>query len=107
MSRVDFGAFGPVAHAVNEGRALLWLAWDGEEIAAAAVTELHKTDQRKICVIVACGGSGRADWLPLISGIEKFAKAEGCRAMRIIGRRGWMRVLPDYRERAVVIEKDI
>ena len=36
-------------------------------------------------------------WLHLLDGIEAFARAEGCDAMRIIGRKGWARVLKDYR----------
>jgi len=43
----------------------LWLALtyedgDGVRIDAAAVTELHRTEWRKVCVVVACGApSGR------------------------------------------------
>jgi hypothetical protein len=29
--------------------------------------------------------------------IENYARAEGCEAMRIFGRPGWSRVLPDYK----------
>ena len=32
---------------------------------------------------------------------------EGCRAMRFYGRSGWLRVLPDYRQIAIVAEKQL
>jgi hypothetical protein len=43
--------------------------------------------------------------LPLIAGIEDYAKAEGCRCVRIIGRRGWARVLPGYEQTFAIIDK--
>jgi hypothetical protein len=96
---------------------------DGARVQAAAVTELHRTEWRKVCVIVACGapsrlrGSGSlhpsspaADmrrWIGLIEKIEEFARAEGCSATRIMGRKGWARVLAFYRTKRIVLEKDL
>src|SRR5262249_7033179 len=104
----DIGAFAPVEASVLGGEALLWLAWNpgsgagtgpgagtaagGGHIEAAAVTELHETDRRRVCVIVACGAEDgrrrtgdrdssalcrrssavRAAWLPFIAGIEHY-----------------------------------
>jgi hypothetical protein len=98
-------------------------------IHAAAVTELHQTEHqgvhgtarrdgrerpdalherwRKVCVIVACGGSDMPRWLHLIEKIEDFARAEGCAATRIIGRKGWARVLAQYRTTRIVLEKEL
>ena len=65
MKRGDLSSFGPVEDSVLRGDALLWLALsyedgDGVRIDAAAVTELHRTEWRKVCVVVACGApSGR------------------------------------------------
>jgi hypothetical protein len=58
MRRGDLSSFSAVEASVLAGDALLWLAWDpgAERITAAAVTELHATEWRKVCVIVACGG---------------------------------------------------
>jgi hypothetical protein len=107
MRRGDIGAYAPVEQAVHAGRALLWLAIEGETILAAAVTELHQTEWRKVCVIVACGGKTRARWLHLLGRIEEFARAEGCSATRIVGRKGWARVLNGYRTKRIVLEKDL
>jgi hypothetical protein len=60
IKRGDLSSFGPVEQSVLRGDALLWLAWDGERIQAAAVTELHRTEWRKVCVVVACGAPGRS-----------------------------------------------
>jgi hypothetical protein len=106
MRRGDLSSFVAVEHAVRVGNALLWIATDGASIQAAAVTELQQTEWRKVCNIVACGGNDRGRWIRLIEGIEKFARAEGCSAVRVIGRKGWSRVLKDYRTHRIVLEKD-
>jgi hypothetical protein len=139
MKRGDLSSFGPVEDSVLRGDALLWLALtyedgDGVRIDAAAVTELHRTEWRKVCVVVACGApsgrlgasgrsrpssravASRADssratdmrrWIGLLERIEEFARAEGCEATRIIGRKGWARVLTSYQTKRIVLEKDL
>ena len=108
MKRGDLAAFAPVEQSVMNGMAQLWLAVENRnDIIAAAVTELHATEWRKVCVIVACGGKDMTRWIELIEEIEKFAQAEGCSRTRIVGRKGWERVLPGYRTRRIVLDKDL
>jgi len=109
IKRGDLSSFRSVEASVLAGDALLWLAWDpgAERITAAAVTELHETEWRKVCVLVACGGAGMRAWLPLLDGIEAYARTAGCAAVRIMGRKGWMRLLGDYRVKRIVLEKDL
>ena len=99
--------YAEVERGVFDGSALVWIVWNGEKIKAAAVTELSCANGERFCTIVACGGSDRGQWLPLISELERYAKAEGCKAMRIFGRRGWSKLLPDYKTSRVLLEKDI
>lgn len=106
MLRGDLNAYQPVEDAVLNGLAQLWVAYD-ERPRAAAVTSMDVTDTRKICILIACGGHDRDDWLPLLNEIEDFARIEKCGAMRIYGRNGWKRVLPDYQQRRVILEKRI
>jgi hypothetical protein len=107
MERADFGSFSPVERDVLESRALLWVAYDGKDIAAACVTQIEETERRKVCTLVACGGSQFRRWVGLLGEIEEYARAEGCSASRIIGRDGWAAVLPAYRHHCVVLEKDL
>jgi hypothetical protein len=156
IERGGLSSFRPIEDRVLSGDALLWLAVaregaareDGCEnpdprerpdedaacVQAAAVTELHRTEWRKVCVIVACGApSGRSPasgrlrpssraavsraaasrtvdmrrWIGLIEKIEEFARAEGCSATRIMGRKGWARVLTSYQTKRIVLEKDL
>jgi hypothetical protein len=127
MKRGGLSSFQPVEDAILRGDTLLWLAiareehpgvdarlrglcrkrpdGDGSRIVAAAVTELHQTEWRKVCVLVACGGAGAREWICLLDSIEAYARAAGCEAVRIMGREGWQRMLPSYRRTGIVLER--
>ena len=90
---------------VIEGRALLWMVVDGEKIVGAVVTELQVFKGRKTCVIIAYGSDDHTGCGHLITNLEAFARAEKCAAIRLNGRKGWMRRLPDYSVKAVIMEK--
>jgi hypothetical protein len=107
MERGAITDFGDIERAVLAGRALAWIAWDGTTIEAAAVTQLSTVGGARFCTIVACGGKDRNKWLPLLAGLERYAKAEDCKTMRIFGRRGWERLLPDYKAARVLLEKEL
>lgn len=86
---------------------LLWIAWaaDDRKIIAAAVTKIIKTWRGLICLITACGGVDLVRWKHMIGGLEDFARAEGCIAIRMEARKGWAAVFTDYREPWIVLEK--
>jgi hypothetical protein len=106
VERTELSSFADIESDVLTGMQLCWIAWNGSEIMAAATTQLVKPFH-KVCVLTACSGYDRAQWVPLFEQIEKYAKAEGCVKMRIFGRRGWERVLDGYRVEHVVLEKGL
>jgi hypothetical protein len=91
-----------IEYDILSGDQLLWLAFDGK-IKAAAASHLAGD----VCTITACGGEDMKEWLPLFSQIEDYAKAEGCRCVRIYGRKGWLRVLDGYRATHVIMERPL
>ena len=99
------GGFDDIEWDILHDRATLWAVFDGDLIKATAVTQLTEKDDKTNCTIVACGGRDLNEWGHFISGLEDYARKEGCAVMRIIGRRGWQRVLKDYRVRSVTLEK--
>jgi hypothetical protein len=109
MVRGAITDFAEVEAAVLAGRALVWIAWNGTSIKAAAVTQLSTVHDARFCTIVACGAAGadRDAWLPLLASLERYAKSENCQAIRIFGRRGWERLLPDYRPARVLLQKEL
>jgi hypothetical protein len=104
IERTELSSFADIESDVLAGMQLVWLAWNGREIMAAATTQLVKP-RDKVCVLTSCSGYDRAQWLPLFAEVESYARAEGCTKMRIFGRKGWERVLDGYRVEHVVLEK--
>ncbi len=105
--RTKLNVFEDIEADLLSGRSLLWLAWDTREIQAAATTVLINSEIGKVCVITACGGAGMKRWLPLLDGIESYARDEGCVRVRIYGRKGWLRVLDGYHAKHVIMDKDL
>jgi hypothetical protein len=106
VERTGLSSFADIESDVLTGMQLVWIAWDGKEILAAATTRLIKPYD-KVCELTACSGYQMAQWLPLLRQIEAYAQAEGCRKMRILGRKGWERVLDGYRVEHVILEKGL
>ncbi len=90
-----------------KGEAQLWIAHNGTGIKAAAITRMAMVNSgRRICFCVACGGEDFDQWAHTLGDIEKWARKQGCDAVRITGRPGW-RVYKKqgYKEPFVVLEK--
>ena len=111
IAGTGLSAFADIERDILRGNALPWLALSDERgaaaIEAAASTTLQQTDNGKVCIITACAGANMARWLPLINHIEAHAKEEGCRCVRIFGRKGWLRVLEGYEEKHVIMDKEL
>ena len=107
VTRTNLSHTADIEYDTLHGDGLLWLAWDGKTILAAATTVLVETDTDKVCVLSACAGEQMEQWLPLLRNIEAYAKAEGCACVRIYGRKGWARVLEGYHVEHVVLERPL
>lgn len=104
IEKTDLSDFSDVEYDVLSGDQLLWLAIS-DHIEAAATTHLIKTRGRPVLIVTACSGAQRERWLPLFAKIEKYAKDEGCKCVRLYGRKGWERVLNGYRVEHVILER--
>jgi hypothetical protein len=107
MERGQMGRFADVEADVIGANSYLWLAIDSGSVLAAAVTKVTQDENGRLCTIVACAGYDWPRFGLLIEGLEKYARAEGCKAMEICGRPGWQRRLTGYRTVKVVIRKGL
>lgn len=89
---------------LEERNCLLWIRTDGEALFGAGVTQLIEARHGKTCNIVAYGGPCD-DWPAAFAPIEKYARDEGCAAIRVQGREGWKRVFGDYGLSWITLEK--
>ena len=81
--------------------------WCGEK--SAIVTELHQFPQnrRKARIWLAAGDMDELvnEMLP---DVEEWARKEGCMAVTIVGRKGWLRKLQEhYRQDYVTLERTL
>ena len=105
--RTGLNAFDDIEADILSGRSLLWVAWNGQEVAAAAATILIDSEIGKVCIITACGGRAMQRWLPLLAEIENYARVEGCSRVRIYGRKGWLRLLEGFEEKHIIMDKEL
>jgi hypothetical protein len=69
----------------------LWTPYS-DHIEAAFVTAIFDVRGIKNCTIVACGGKNMDSWKHFIKDVEEWAKEDGCKYIKIYGRRGWAKV---------------
>lgn len=105
IQRGDLGRFDELERAVLNGHALVWLAVEETKVEGVAVTQIVLTENSKVCMVQACGGKDCSHWLHLLADIEQYAKAQGCDCTRIMGRKGWARVLKNYKTTKIVLER--
>ncbi len=107
MRRGNLSRFSDVVQSLADGHSTLWVACEDDKIIAAAVVRLVETEWRRVCLIVALGGKDSRKWLHFEPEIERWAREQNCSAMRIMGRKGWVKVLPAYRVTRIVLEKEL
>ncbi len=92
---------------LGRGEAQLWIAHNGAGIKAAAVTRMAAiASGRRVCFCVACGGEEIETWKDCLKDIERYARKQGCDAIRLSGRAGWkIYKKQGYKEPFVVLEK--
>ncbi len=94
----------------EKGHALLWIAWDpGSKVALGAlITDILCYDTSWRAARVIClGGREFKSWGRMaLKMLEKWAVAEECDALELVGRKGWGRVFPDYKPIEYVYAKE-
>ncbi|MHA6684503.1 hypothetical protein ACX3P0_02740 [Mesorhizobium sp. A556] len=85
-----------------DGRAQLWTDKD-----AAVVSRIERYDTGFVEIECWLGGGKMAGCLRLEKRIEAWGKSIGANRIGIVGRKGWPRALPGYREIITISVKDI
>jgi hypothetical protein len=87
---------------LQAARKQLWGIHDGEKVSGIAVTEVAPP----VCWIwAACGTAGPGHIERVLEQIEAWAKSLGCERLKLRGRIGWERRLPQFKRTGVVLEK--
>ena len=93
---------------VIRGRSTLWYIRDPQDtIVGIVTTQLKQYPQKTIGLIHLLGGTDIYKWVHTIETLEAWATANRCESMEIQGRRGWLKLLPDYKEQRVFMTKQL
>ena len=87
----------------------LWVAIDEEskDVVAAMTTEFAYYPRDKVCRVVTLAGERMKEWIGNLDMVEDWAKEQGCNYLDMYGRRGWIKVLPDWKEDSVLLRKKL
>lgn len=97
-----------VIRALRDRSMQLWLIKDNEKIKAICITEILITPQCRVLGIVALAGVGHKQWKDLLEQILTiYAQEKGCRYIEIQGRKGWNKVLSNFKQVAIVLRKEV
>ena len=92
---------------VTEGRMQLWIVADDKEIIAALVTQIITYPQKKVLRLVSLAGEDFNKFKHFLDMVQSFAIRKGCTALELWGRKGWKKLLPEWKSEYIVYTKDI
>ncbi len=90
-----------------EGDMQLWAALIEEEIIASMVTQIIPYPRKKVLRIISIAGEDMKDWIDNLPIIENWALSNGCTSLECWGRKGWLKILEDWKCSYHIITKDL
>ena len=93
---------------LTHGEMQLWLAVEQGSVHTAMVTQVVPYPQKKVLRVIAIAGTEFKELHAQFNDvIESFAIRAGCSSMELWGRKGWKKLLPDWKDSYIVFTKDI
>jgi len=92
---------------VTEGRMQLWIVAEDKEIIAALVTQIITYPQKKVLRLVSLAGEDFNKFKHFLDMVQSFAIQKDCTALELWGRKGWKKLLPEWKSEYIVYTKDI
>jgi len=94
-----------IREACKKGDKQLWSVSD-QQLRGVVVTQVIESPKGRVCEIyAACGTCSREGMRAVLGRLRMWAVGVGCSYMRIYGRKGWKRVLPEFRFVGIILEQ--
>lgn len=78
----------------------------GGNVKGIVLTSIERTPKGLACLIYgACGQTTSQEVNQVLSTIETWARNIGCTRLQFQGRKGWLRLLKDFRQTGITAEK--
>jgi hypothetical protein len=93
--------------ALIDGEMQLWIAVEDEEVIASMVTQIIPYPAKKVLRVIAIAGEDMDKWFHFQPDLEEFAILMGCSSLEAWGRKGWKKILKDWKDSYVVYTKEL
>ena len=94
---------------LKSGHFILWIATktDSDNILFAMTLHFAYYPKHKMCRVATIAGERMSEWISDLYILEDWAKAQGCDYMDMYARRGWKKMLKDYKEDCILLRKKL
>jgi hypothetical protein len=93
---------------LTHGIMQLWIATEENNITLAMVTQIIPYPQKKVLRVIAISGEKFIEAHSQFNDmVEAFAIRVGCSSMELWGRKGWKKMLPEWKDSYIVFTKDL
>ena len=98
-----------VLNYLNQGLYTLWIATepDSDSVVAAMTIQYAYFPKYKMCRIVTIAGQRMNECIGDMYMLENWAKTQGCDYIDMYARRGWKKVLKEYKEDCILLRKKL
>ena len=90
-----------------DGEMQLWIAVEDKEVIASMVTQVITYHSKKTLRVIAIAGGEIKRWFHFMTQLEEFAILMGCSSLEAWGRKGWKKILTDWKDSYVVYTKEL
>ena len=92
---------------LTHGEMQLWVAIEDKEIIAALITQIIPYPQKRVLRLISLAGEDFDKFKDFVTMVESFAINSECSSLEMWGRKGWKKLLPDWKDSYIVFTKDI
>ena len=93
--------------ALSDGDMQLWIALEDDHILASMVTQIIPYPRKRVLRIISIAGEDMENWIDNLPIIENWALSNGCTSLECWGRKGWLKILEDWKCSYHIITKDL
>jgi len=104
----QFSVAGVVEGVMNgEYRPAIFFDDKGKPLAMMILSVSQFPTGKRILEVLLASGSALKEWLTLQPQLDDYAKENECVSLRMIGREGLQRLMPEWKRTAIVLEREI
>ena len=93
--------------ALADGEMQLWVALEEDQIVASMITQVADYPRKRVLKIITMAGEDMHKWIDNLPVVENWALSMGCTSLECWGRKGWLKILKDWKCSYHIITKDL